>query len=398
MAFLINDLLKLDIMKDAELSAGREGLNNEIIWLNMMEILDQLDNIQPGELLLTTGYNLDKEELNNGLIYKLQRKKLAGIAIQPGYYIQEIPANIVEDGNLYGFPVIKVPKKITFSHVTRTIFSKIHNSNSFIHAKEWSNMDQLLLNIIKNKSLTHDETSYLANILKTDESSGFCCMILSVQHREKGFIDKLCLENIISRISDYLSSKCYGEIYQELITECIFLLSLKPEFNMNNITQSLNNIMQHSYEEFKNVSIRLSISSVFYDLSRISEAYDETSINLETMNRADIKKGICCSNNLHIMQLLSNSQLLDSFIRFYRNVLKPIENFDIQHNTNYLFTLKAFFSNNCNFNKTSDSLFIHRHTLRYRLEKIKEICSIDFNDYNSLFTHQLAFFIHELYE
>lgn len=60
--------------------------------------------------------------------------------------------------------------------------------------------------------------------------------------------------------------------------------------------------------------------------------------------------------------------------------------YDIEHHTEYLFTLKIYLDNNMQPVSTARELFIHRTTLAYRLEKIQELfhISID-NAHNRLF-------------
>lgn len=45
-------------------------------------------------------------------------------------------------------------------------------------------------------------------------------------------------------------------------------------------------------------------------------------------------------------------------------------------------TLTSFFENNCDMAKTSQALYIHRNTLRYRMEKIARITSLDTSNMN----------------
>ena len=60
MSFTIQDLLQQEIFPGVTLQAGQKGSRNEILWINIMEIPDTPDSVQPGELLLTTGYGLEQ--------------------------------------------------------------------------------------------------------------------------------------------------------------------------------------------------------------------------------------------------------------------------------------------------------------------------------------------------
>lgn len=62
--------------------------------------------------------------------------------------------------------------------------------------------------------------------------------------------------------------------------------------------------------------------------------------------------------------------------------IKKLLEHDRQNGTQYCKTLKAYISNHLNASRTAKDLFIHRETMVYRLKRIKELTSIDFDDSN----------------
>ena len=93
-------LLALDIFANSEIVAGKRGLDKDVTWVNMMEILDSLEQLQPGELLISTGYGLTEgSPLAADIIGNLNERGLAGIAVQPGYYISEIPSSMIRQAD-----------------------------------------------------------------------------------------------------------------------------------------------------------------------------------------------------------------------------------------------------------------------------------------------------------
>ncbi|WP_264737661.1 helix-turn-helix domain-containing protein [Cytobacillus firmus] len=55
-----------------------------------------------------------------------------------------------------------------------------------------------------------------------------------------------------------------------------------------------------------------------------------------------------------------------------------------------MITLENFFINNLNLTETSKAMFIHRNTLIYRMEKIKEILNTDLKHSEELLRIQIA--------
>jgi purine catabolism regulator len=60
----------------------------------------------------------------------------------------------------------------------------------------------------------------------------------------------------------------------------------------------------------------------------------------------------------------------------YEDTIGPVDRYDKAGNTHLVETLVVFFRNNENLTQTALDLFAHRHTIRYRLEKIAEISGL----------------------
>ena len=83
--------------------------------------------------------------------------------------------------------------------------------------------------------------------------------------------------------------------------------------------------------------------------------------------------------------------------QFYKETLGPLEAYDEEMDANLTDTLKVYVDNGANLNSAARELFIHRHTLRYRLEQIEEdILNIDVDSQEVLLNLQVAFLIKQL--
>jgi DNA-binding PucR family transcriptional regulator len=65
--------------------------------------------------------------------------------------------------------------------------------------------------------------------------------------------------------------------------------------------------------------------------------------------------------------------------RFYSDTIVPLVAYDEQYGTELVHTLEAFLANDGSMAATHKQLFTHRHTIRYRLERIKELTGLDVN-------------------
>ncbi|MGI9020256.1 MAG: PucR family transcriptional regulator [Solirubrobacterales bacterium] len=63
--------------------------------------------------------------------------------------------------------------------------------------------------------------------------------------------------------------------------------------------------------------------------------------------------------------------------RFYEETVAPLAAYDDQYETELVTTIEAYLDNDGNVTPTAEQLFTHRHTIRYRIERVKELCGHD---------------------
>jgi len=67
----------------------------------------------------------------------------------------------------------------------------------------------------------------------------------------------------------------------------------------------------------------------------------------------------------------------DELRRFYDETIAPVAAYDEQYETNLVQTVDAFLEADGNVAGTAQRLFTHRHTIRYRLERVRELSGFD---------------------
>lgn len=63
--------------------------------------------------------------------------------------------------------------------------------------------------------------------------------------------------------------------------------------------------------------------------------------------------------------------------RFHEETVAPLVDYDAQYETELLRTLETFLDADGNVARTAERLFTHRHTIRYRLDRVKELTGLD---------------------
>jgi DNA-binding PucR family transcriptional regulator len=64
-------------------------------------------------------------------------------------------------------------------------------------------------------------------------------------------------------------------------------------------------------------------------------------------------------------------------VRFQEETVAPLVAYDDQYETELLRTLETFLDADGSVAKTAERLFTHRHTIRYRLDRVRELTQLD---------------------
>ena len=94
---------------------------------------------------------------------------------------------------------------------------------------------------------------------------------------------------------------------------------------------------------------------------------------------------------LGIYALLFNIEDISAFELFYNRELGKLIEHDKLNGSQLCKTLEVYFEKNKIIGKTADALYIHRNTLRYRLDKIQSLLGKDFDEVDNLVNINMAF-------
>src|SRR5690625_1290933 len=160
----VKDALQLPIMNETKLVAGEQGLNNQIKWVTIVEVLEDIERIQSGEFLITTGFELLKDQTRLDTFHTLLRSSsVSGVAIYTSFYMTEIPESFIQAANENDLPLIEIPVDINFSEITRAILEQIVNRQAHVLAHS-ERIHSELSNLILNDQSLNEVTKRLAQL------------------------------------------------------------------------------------------------------------------------------------------------------------------------------------------------------------------------------------------
>jgi PucR family transcriptional regulator, purine catabolism regulatory protein len=110
-----------------ELAAGEEGAEAPVRWVHITELPDPTPWLSGGELLLTTGFQLDTEARQRDFVRRLADHHLAGLGFGTGFDHPTLPKPLVEEASDLAFPVFEVPYELPFIAITEKAFTRLVN-------------------------------------------------------------------------------------------------------------------------------------------------------------------------------------------------------------------------------------------------------------------------------
>jgi purine catabolism regulator len=112
---------------DLRLLAGEAALDVPVRWVHISELEDPTPWMSGGELLLTTGLQLDTPKRQRAFVDRLADHQLAGLGFGTGFSHERVPDAVVEAARERNLPLVEVPYEVPFIAVTEAAFSRLVN-------------------------------------------------------------------------------------------------------------------------------------------------------------------------------------------------------------------------------------------------------------------------------
>ena len=119
------------------------------------------------------------------------------------------------------------------------------------------------------------------------------------------------------------------------------------------------------------------MSSFYADPVELPRALQEAELVLDVLRQSDapIAQDIGTGTYRLLFRVLASHP--EEVRSFYEDTVAPIVKYDAQYGTDLVGTLEAYLDQNCNMNATAAAIYAHRHTVAYRLDRVKELAGLD---------------------
>lgn len=172
----------------------------------------------------------------------------------------------------------------------------------------------------------------------------------------------------------------------------------KNEVWMKRIKERVSSIQKLVKRQNSNLLIQVGFGTLSEKIETISESFKRAKDALEFGEIINGNESITAFSELGVFRMLCQYTNTDELKTFIPPSLQKLLSYQQTNKADLLATLKVFLQCNQNATKASQILFIHHKTAVYRIERIKEITGMNFEDPEEMLLVQIGLKIIELLE
>lgn len=193
----------------------------------------------------------------------------------------------------------------------------------------------------------------------------------------------------------YLCNSSFSDVYyaqrQEKISFIVSSDNLSDKEVKRKIKSSLDYLNAHSMDS--QLSSQVTFSKTV-SATNLSEGYRQAVDTQKVMSLWGKTTPVLSYQDLGVYQLFVETDNLYALERFVPDLIRELN----ETNPDMLNTLYEFINNNQNYSEAAEILFVHPKTIRYRINRIRELYSIDFDNPEEMLRYNLAIRIIKLLE
>jgi DNA-binding PucR family transcriptional regulator len=388
-------IMKLPYLEKLKLVAGAAGLNRIVEWVLMLEEPKYSEWLKGGEIVLTTGILLNNdEETLVRLVEDLNEKKLSGLIINIGPYIERTPPKVIDIANSLNFPIFELPFEVKFIDVTQSICRAIFNNRI-----EQGTMDNFMKDIIFGDVIFSEEIYNRAAFYGYNSQKRYYSLVIQINnfivstYNNKLSYDenitqtKQEIEQIVLDIFENSKLKVIKTVQSDSIIVMVPILGNEYKNSSKVFAQT---IIKRVKEYSSNLEVKIGIGRAVDGLKNFKNSVFQAIKALKVLAISGKEANLCHYNDIGLYRLLFQIDSYEEMEDIYKSTLGKLIGYDNKNGTNLLETLEVYIESGGKLEKTAEILFIHRNTLKYRAQRIEEIMDCDLRNEEEIFNIQIA--------
>ena len=363
------------------LIAGRDGLDNPVRWVHMIEDPEVTGFIHGNELVFTTGIRQRGVDWLLDFVVNLREHGAVGLVVNLGPYITSIPPQVIVYCEQNAFPLFTIPWE---EHIIDVTYDFCHR-------------------IVSSEEIETSVAAAFRNLIFSPEKEdGYrTAMLRSGFHNESSYtIMALRLKTTrkIRKLSDLWKQYSFsmGRILKKsAYPACVF----QQENNLILVRQKSSPAeMKRLYTAIQRLldkqdSLFAGISTVEEGWGKVPELYSEA---VSALTVACQRRVPCMEYaDLGIYKVLFGVRDTSILSDYVKSTLGVLMEYDRKNNTDYIQTLRVYLDSNGSVQQVAQKLNFLRNTVNYKMKMIREILQTELRDTDKM-NYMLAFCIMEM--
>lgn len=392
MAITVRMAAQLGGLRHSNLVAGENGLDRLIGWVDVLEVPDASLWLKENLLLITTCYAVrDNPEGQLDILRAMSRSGAAALAVKFGRFIGQAPPEMIRLANELAIPLFDVPDGISFMDITHPVMSAIINSQ----AKQFYKRD-LLEDLINGSIVSREQALLRAATVDLRLDEPYVIFVADVD----GFTDLLAgageqQEHVANQVKSQLLSvaeECFMRWPNKAMVvsrsdSIIGVVALGTDYAKRDWRGRLKKIGEQLQAQmrlrWKDITITVSIGTPITEPTDFAAEYRAARQSVRLTRRLHGKGRVVLREDMELYCLLDN--IGAPLENFCRNALSAIDNPKVRNSRELLETLEAYIECRGNMALAAQKLFIHRNTMRYRLENIHHLLGSGWDEADGIF-------------
>jgi hypothetical protein len=351
-----------------KLISGEESAKGHVRWVHSTELLDPTPWLRGGELLLTTGLQLQSAKAQRELIERLSEHAIGGLGFGTGFAHKRLPAALADEGRKRSFPLFEVPYELPFIAITERVFAQLLDER--YEMLQRSMAGDILAEALTGR-LYPEELQARLRPFGIGERAAVLAFVTPDPSAAAPVVERILAREAVAG--------SLVAIRAGLL--CAVVDGGTPAAAAEVDPIALAHRVRTELAARVGEEVRASASRVAPTQS-LRLSFHEARCALEAVrlrNGTGSAEVVASHADLGAFQLLLSLQDDDALLSYCRGVLGPVEAGEGEYGDELLRSLDVFIEHNGHWEKAANALYCHRHTLRYRIRRVEQLTGRDFS-------------------
>ena len=362
--------------------AGAKGWSNSISWVLMVEDTAILNNFSGKELAVTTCLGFTSTEKLINLAKGLVEKHAAGMIINIGEYVLEIPKELISYCDENDFPLIEVPWEVYIGDMIKDISVRI-----FL---EETADDQIANALIKAIETPDNQEDYRKELLPYYDVDGeFQVVLLTTEGLNA--MDTVDRRKLSYRLQIYVENLTHNGNFFYYDSNFVLMMN---DVSQRDYDEIVGGMLDRTHKRMPDIKLYCGAGSKVQDISQLYISYRRA--------KAAVKRAVCQKDmyvkfdDMGLYRLLYMVEDKKLLWEMSEELLKPLIEYDKKHKSSYVETLELYLRHNGSIQAVAEQTFTHRNTVIYRISNIKKLLNTEFDSAEEKMKYLTALYIRNM--